>query len=317
MHAYLDVFDQSFQRTPVPESTPYRHSSGSFHDAETPRNVNLWSDTSSVSSSPTDISRTSSIFTTHPAAGLNTPTVYALSEAPSTQPHGLDPFDLYLLHASHASHATPPPQGDAAHPPSPFLPCEFSRYTGCPTTFPADELGLNQYIDHMSSLHLHHKLPPRCSCWWCDDFLFDANHPSNGGDRARNFYNRMAHIRNHVSDAALWGGVAGGGGGAAVASSLLAAALHQHRRPDFWMLDHLWGERLITREAYDRERGIREAPCPEGIYPAGWRPPVPERAMGVEDDLQKEERRRKRARGDGRTGRSRRAGAVGGRRGHI
>ncbi|KAL2759374.1 hypothetical protein ACRALDRAFT_1067789 [Sodiomyces alcalophilus JCM 7366] len=284
---YIDGFDLSFQGGAVAESTYYQLATGPSYDADNPRGTSAWSETSSVSSGPTVDSCATSVWTRDAGVGSNVPpqdthrmpALYTPSEVPSTQPRGLDPFDQYLLDASRAVHGP-----DDPGPPSPFIPCEFSRFTGCTTTFPADELGLGQYIEHIASHHLRHSFPPRCSCWWCDDFVFDADHPTTGGDRRRNFANRMAHIRDHVSDTAL----------AAAEGSNHVAALHRARRPDFWMLEHLWNERLIDARAFEAERSIREAPCPDGIYPAGWRPDVPERVTGVEDDLEGEERRRRR-----------------------
>lgn len=287
LRAYVDGFDQSFYGSVMPEPTHHPPSSGSSCDPDTPRTLSIFSASSDASTV------SASTWTTVPADSTHTET------APSTRTP-VDPLDQDLLHAPEPAQPTDNNPTDPASPPSPFLACEFSRYDGCTTTFPADEQGLAQLIEHIASHHLQYNFPPHCLCWWCDDFAFDTTDPRSGGDRARNFANRMAHIRSHVSDAVQAGSTtstassasSGGTGGGGALSRV--EALYRRRRADYYMVDHLRSAHLIDDRTFDAERSIREAPCPEGIYPAGWRPAVPERAVGVQHDLAGEERQRRR-----------------------
>jgi len=115
----------------------------------------------------------------------------------------------------------------------PTMPCEFALYTGCPKVF-CPFTRWEQWIHHEIEVHLDYKLPATCLCWFCDDFKFDAAIQTDG-DRWLNFGNRMQHIAEHFRE-----GERG------------------HIRPDFYFIEHLWSNGMITQEVFDREKNIRE-----------------------------------------------------------
>lgn len=130
-----------------------------------------------------------------------------------------------------------------------LLPCEFAVYSDCAHTFALDET--EQWIEH-SILHLQDRLPMRCMCWFCDDFLFDAREQLQ--DKRSNFINRMDHIRNHILDDHY--------------------AMDQ-MRPDYYFLKHLKEHGLISERLYQIAWSWNESPAPSigGIYDHNFVPP--------------------------------------------
>ncbi|KAH6656766.1 hypothetical protein BKA67DRAFT_532018 [Truncatella angustata] len=128
------------------------------------------------------------------------------------------------------------------------LSCEFALYSDCAQSFALNET--EQWIEH-SIAHLRDRLPIKCVCWFCDDFIFDAS--KHGRDRDTNFRDRMEHIRDHIG--------------------------HDHYtiaeiRPDFHFLQHLHDNDLISAERFSSARRWNESPAPRrgDIHPYNFIP---------------------------------------------
>ncbi|SPO01898.1 uncharacterized protein DNG_04571 [Cephalotrichum gorgonifer] len=154
------------------------------------------------------------------------------------------------------------------------MPCEFARYTGCTATFDV-WTECESWIHHELEAHLGGEPPAACLCWFCDDFKFIADQ-THGGDVGENFHSRMIHIASHFQD----------------------GADARRIRPDFFFLDHLWDRGLISRDVFDREKGLHEAIQVEGLRPRGYKT---ERMVKEEErkgwavaDIRSEERHRRR-----------------------
>jgi hypothetical protein len=158
------------------------------------------------------------------------------------------------------------------------LPCEFAwmGYGGkCNAIFHPHETDL--WIDHIISYHLRDKLPSKALCWFCDDYIFDAE--VTKGDRRANFDNRMAHISQHIDE---------------------GRTVHQIR-PDFHFLEHLTKHKLVSKDVVDKVTKF-EGPAHsiDGIYNHDYVPEEHiqqiERSSRVTVDQVKEDRKRERER---------------------
>ena len=90
-------------------------------------------------------------------------------------------------------HIAPPEDTDIAHDGAmDLLPCEFVGYGRCEMTFGIDDV--DNWIEHIASVHFKYQFPEIVSCWFCDDIIFDSRRV---GDRRVNFEERMWHIHDH------------------------------------------------------------------------------------------------------------------------
>ncbi|KAK4678387.1 hypothetical protein QC764_307170 [Podospora pseudoanserina] len=111
--------------------------------------------------------------------------------------------------------------------------CEFSELKGCSATFRLDdEFG---WIEHHVR-HLREKLPVQSRCWFCDDYPFVAESPS---DLYPRFYERMQHIRLHID---------------------FERVTSDHMRPDFHVVEHMYRQRLIPEHTYRLAMQFDELP---------------------------------------------------------
>ncbi|KAK0674509.1 hypothetical protein QBC41DRAFT_1667 [Cercophora samala] len=106
--------------------------------------------------------------------------------------------------------------------------CEFSALQGCTATFRLDDE--YSWIQH-HIWHLRDVYPFRSKCWFCDDFQFVARNSDD--DLYPTFYDRMQHIRTHISQ---------------------DGKTSRQARPDFHVVDHMYQQRLISEEAYQEAR---------------------------------------------------------------
>lgn len=130
-----------------------------------------------------------------------------------------------------------------------FLTCEFLGFGDCDVVF-----GLNdesRWIAHIADFHLRNIFPTVCICWFCDRTFRASSH--NQADAETCYRKRMHHIAKHFRNNGLSG---------------------RQMRPDFFLLDHLYQNRLINEEMYQRARDYHEASQVQvrNLYPAGWRP---------------------------------------------
>ncbi|KAI0182440.1 hypothetical protein EV127DRAFT_320028, partial [Xylaria flabelliformis] len=127
------------------------------------------------------------------------------------------------------------------------LPCEFAGYGSCEQTFDLNDV--NNWIEHIISVHLQEKLPKVAICWFCDDYVFDYK---KVGDRRVNFENRMHHIYEHILHERLTA---------------------HHMRPDHHMNTHLQKYGLVPEHAHRVVRRYADVPQPNWILPHDGVPP--------------------------------------------
>ncbi|KAI8626061.1 hypothetical protein F5Y19DRAFT_478893 [Xylariaceae sp. FL1651] len=140
------------------------------------------------------------------------------------------------------------------------LPCEFRWLSDCTTPyFRLDER--EQWIEHSKS-HLKDNLPERSSCWFCDNFQFQAIKDSESS-RKQVFEQRMSHIWEHF-----------------VKDNLTEDSI----RPDFFFLDHTWRHNLISQEKYNYCRHYQEIPV-GGIYGLEYEPEEIQKARERKTEL--------------------------------
>ncbi|KAK4455026.1 hypothetical protein QBC34DRAFT_374792 [Podospora aff. communis PSN243] len=131
----------------------------------------------------------------------------------------------------------PPPQWDGydvAGGEQFVLWCEFHQLIGCDAVFRGDDEA--RWIQHHIR-HLKDQLPATLVCWFCDDQpAFVAR---QSADRGANFVERMQHIRQHINSE--W-------------------ATSDGMRPDFFMVEHMYGIRAIDKNTYRRAMAYSEIP---------------------------------------------------------
>ncbi|KAI0194862.1 hypothetical protein EV127DRAFT_201990 [Xylaria flabelliformis] len=127
------------------------------------------------------------------------------------------------------------------------LPCEFVGYGGCEQTFALEDV--DNWIEHIITVHLQEKLPKTVICWFCDTWIFDYK---KTGDRRANFENRMWHIRGHIVEEGLTA---------------------HNMRPDHFLNDHLQKHGLVPEQAYNTVRRYAEVPQGSWILPHDGVPP--------------------------------------------
>ncbi|TAQ84092.1 hypothetical protein B7494_g7576, partial [Chlorociboria aeruginascens] len=149
------------------------------------------------------------------------------------------------------------------------LPCEF-EFQGCgvrlhPTNFEA-------WISHSVSHFGGHPPPSYSICIFCDKEVFE-----NPSDPSLSWRERMIHIGGHLAD----------------------PALVQRARPDFWVIEYVYDHGLISPEDYQHAKGYTERPFCPNLVPPGYRTPEmirkKEKELQIHDDLQMEERQRRKA----------------------
>lgn len=137
------------------------------------------------------------------------------------------------------------------------LVCEFFRYSKCHATF--DPNDVEGWIKHNAKEHLKKEYPMYSICWFCDGYKFQAISDSRD-DRRQAYNDRMRHIAGHFHGH----------------DSLTGHDM----RPDFFFLNHLNDNNLISRRAFEKAKAKTEVPKPNDmeLYPAGSRPPRQTRA---------------------------------------
>ncbi|KAJ4414056.1 hypothetical protein N0V85_003317 [Neurospora sp. IMI 360204] len=115
--------------------------------------------------------------------------------------------------------------------------CEFCVVADCGATFHLNEE--NAWITHHLT-HLNHTLPSTLVCWFCDDYEFSVNERAPPDDRQRNFVDRMRHIHGHIQED----------------ESLTVESM----RPDFYMADHMFDNRLIDEDMWRAYKSYTELP---------------------------------------------------------
>lgn len=217
--------------------------------------------TASISSSR---SRRSSVFS---AASKGTAASSAPSIAPSNASSHWTTLTQHQLH-QHLQHPIDPLlMADVEV----LIPCEFGPLTGCTTIFSAFD-NMTEVANHVGDAHLNWDYPLATRCWWCDDYQFRIDQPDGAYGM---FINRMEHIKSHIVDEGY-------------------SCSRFPPREDFDMLEHVYRLRLISREVFEQKKGRKEVPCPEGVYPAGFKRPVPEREHMTSYDNSREDRMRNR-----------------------
>ncbi|RKK78790.1 hypothetical protein BFJ69_g5265 [Fusarium oxysporum] len=143
--------------------------------------------------------------------------------------------------------ATTVPQSQPYVTPS-LLTCEFLGFGDCDFVFDLNDE--SRWIAHIADFHLRNIFPTVCICWFCDRTFRSSSH--NQADAEACYRKRMHHIAKHFRN-----GLSG-----------------RQMRPDFFLLDHLYQNRLIDEEMYQRARAYHEASQVQiqNLYPAGWRP---------------------------------------------
>ncbi|KAF5649719.1 uncharacterized protein FTJAE_828 [Fusarium tjaetaba] len=129
-----------------------------------------------------------------------------------------------------------------------LLTCEFLGFGDCDVVFDLNDE--SRWITHIADFHLRNIFPTACICWFCDRTFRASSHSQ--ADAETCYRKRMHHISKHFRN-----GLSG-----------------RQMRPDFFLLDHLYQNRLINEEMYQRARDYHEASQVQiqNLYPAGWRP---------------------------------------------
>jgi hypothetical protein len=150
------------------------------------------------------------------------------------------------------------------------LPCEFDAI-GCTLRFHPTEF--EAWIAHTAS-HFIGKLPPKAMCIFCDD---DNSTFEDQNDLHLNWRNRMLHIGGHLQNFIRTESV----------------------RPDYFVLDHMRANGLVTAEDYNHAMNYTERPHCNGLVPLGYK--TREMKQKTENglrqiyDLEKEDRLRRKA----------------------
>ncbi|OIW27409.1 hypothetical protein CONLIGDRAFT_428804 [Coniochaeta ligniaria NRRL 30616] len=157
------------------------------------------------------------------------------SSRPPPQAH-ITNFNAALAAAAAADYASvddtrPIAPVPTSHP----LWCELCVMDNCSATFRIDQT--REWIDHHCR-HLKDRYPDRLMCWFCDHVPFVTSGRTNG-ERYANFYDRMEHIREHISG---------------------EYRTSDQMRPDFSMIDYLADNRIIDDRMRRTALGYTEVP---------------------------------------------------------
>jgi hypothetical protein len=120
------------------------------------------------------------------------------------------------------------------------LPCEF-EFTGCSLKFHPSQF--EAWIAHTAS-HFSGNLPPKSICTFCDDedTCFEDEH-----DLVSNWRKRMLHIGAHMQN----------------------FTPHNQRRPDYFILEYMWANGLVSVEDYSDAMSYSERPHCSHLVPLG------------------------------------------------
>ncbi|KAF7543200.1 hypothetical protein G7Z17_g10924 [Cylindrodendrum hubeiense] len=158
----------------------------------------------------------------------------------------------------------PPSQGPPRHrqhrpvpgPGPSNLICEFIGYDLCDARFDIDDE--QGWIEHMAQAHLGNNFPAQCMCWFCDaQFIAQSN---SDADCWASYEARMHHIAGHFRTQGLRA---------------------DQMRPDYYFLDHIHRQRLISEDQFTQAASFHELPQIPNLYPEGWRPPREDPGMRV------------------------------------
>ena len=128
-----------------------------------------------------------------------------------------------------------------------LLPCEFRDIMGCKQTFSFGNI--DGWYEHIGR-HLRNKFPAYSLCWFCDDVKFDSS--VYDGDAGYTFFLRLQHIRDeHIA----WNMTV------------------QQKRPDFFLVDHLYQNGLIDDRTLAKMKKKNELPLPADVYDSKFQPP--------------------------------------------
>ncbi|TVY62822.1 hypothetical protein LSUE1_G009556 [Lachnellula suecica] len=154
------------------------------------------------------------------------------------------------------------------------LPCECT-FTGCRLRFHPESF--EDWISHTKSHFVDRPLPVHTICTFCPREFDCTNDPHNASVL---WDERMVHIGAHFLEYRRLDGVE-----------------VNHPRPDFWTLEHMFREGLMSREDHSEVIGYSERPPCDNMYPLGYKSPEmiarEERDTIATHDIEKEERQRK------------------------
>jgi hypothetical protein len=157
------------------------------------------------------------------------------------------------------------------------LPCEFA-FLGCNLRFHPEEF--EAWISHSASHFVGVSPPSYTICTFCDS---STGCFRSQGDPHSNWRRRMIHIGSHFQNLEGERGL----------------------RPDFWVIQYMWSNGLLSEDDFAIAMGYSERPRCDGIVPYGQE--TPEMSIKKEKEswqpynLDKEQRQRKRNNGN-RTG---------------
>ncbi|KAK1830790.1 hypothetical protein QBC39DRAFT_409806 [Podospora conica] len=204
--------------------------------------------------------------TAYSSAYSSAPTIFSHRKAPTsigTAPSRAGPGVPFA-----AQFAAPVAQPDLV------FRCEFRDLMGCNATFWGDdEAGwIRHHVDHLGV-----RFPAKTICWFCDYHVpFVAQRKA---ERQAAFEERMEHIAEHIR------------------SDHYSI---DEMRPDFHMLEHLFKHRFINEETYYNAMRYTELPLALRHPDVGVvSPERGGRADGVEHNLEKENRERRRKKKSG------------------
>ncbi|ESZ96888.1 hypothetical protein SBOR_2753 [Sclerotinia borealis F-4128] len=146
------------------------------------------------------------------------------------------------------------------------LPCEFISIN-CEVTFHPDHF--EEWLEHTLSHFSDLPPPSKCVCLFCDE-EFENNY-----DPKSNWRERMVHSREHLLDQ------------------------ETNIRPDFFVIDYMWKNGLMSEADYIVAGQYTERPFVPGLVRKGFETPEAkskrERESKIPHNLQKEERDCKRS----------------------
>ncbi|RSL45535.1 hypothetical protein CEP53_010740 [Fusarium sp. AF-6] len=171
----------------------------------------------------------------------------------------------------------PPPHGPPpAHrqrpslPPTSLLVCEFVGFQACDALFDPDDE--ETWISHIIHQHLNNILPRVSLCWFCNDVPRFKAVSKSREDREVCFRERMRHIASHFRNGCSMDEI----------------------RPDFFFLDHVHQNGLISEDMFQYAKRFHEVPQIPNLYPAGWRPGQQDEVV-VEAEVGRSHRRHRRS----------------------
>ncbi|KAK8133927.1 hypothetical protein PG984_005939 [Apiospora sp. TS-2023a] len=251
------------------QASSYRYASdasvdlGSIHMGNTPSVVSSKSGSSTRSASTRSASTTSSAV----SRVFSHKSDKSCSTASSSRP----PSVASTLDSVFFAHAVP----NLPHNPGCRLPCEYARLGSCDKDFDPEDDGNWEYhiVDHFKG-----ELPSHCICWFCDKEFVSSDY---NVDDSTNFKFRLDHIREHF-----------------LQSRLTVQEMVQQMRPDYFLLEHLYLNRLLPEALYQRECKRNEGPRASGVVRHDFIPQERKRERELQSrvvhDNEKEERRRRR-----------------------